>query len=86
MYENTEGPIIKTVPVMIYDVVPLFEQNKYDSSFLIVLIVRKTDKRCPIIKISENVLKELVFSDTEITINDYFHIEQFAEKTIYNNQ
>ena len=86
MYENAKGPIINTIPVRLYDAVPLFEQNVKTGGFLLVLVVRKNDNRCPIIKISENVLKELAFSDTEITINDYIHTETFAEKTIHNNQ
>lgn len=88
-YENAKGPIINILPVKIYDMVPLNDQDFYnekDVFFLIVLIIRKNDKRCPIVKISEKVLKDILISEDNITIYDYIHTEMFAEKTIDNDE
>jgi len=87
MYENAKGPIINILPVKVYDIVPLHEQdlNSNNVFFLIVLVIRKNDKRCPIIKVSEKVFREISLSDNDITIDDYIHTETFAEKTIDNN-
>lgn len=82
-YENAEGPIVNILPVKVYDIIPLYEQTSTTKgSFLLVLFIRRNDKRCPIIKVSEKTLKQLAYSEETITIDDYIHTETFAEKTI----
>lgn len=83
-YENIQGPIINTLPVKIYDIVPLEKKSQCYKPFffLIVLIVREKDKRCPIIKVSREILTDIINSEDVITIYDYLHIENFAEKTL----
>jgi hypothetical protein len=76
------------LPVKVYDVVPLHNQDIRGKNvyFLIVLIIRKKDKRCPIIKVNKKVFEEIALSDDDITIYDYIHTETFAEKTIENDE
>lgn len=84
-YENSNGPIINTLPVKLYDIAPLNTQENR-TFFSIVLIISQNDKRCPIVKVSRQIFSNLAFSnETEITIYDYLNTNQFAEKTIINN-
>jgi len=86
-YENAEGPCINTLPIKIYDIVPIHEQCFFlKGFFLLALIIKKNDKHSPIIKVSEDILKIIANSENVITITDYIHTEMFAEKTIINKE
>ena len=60
MYENAKGPIINILPVKIYDMIPLHNQDSHNCKgvFFLIVVIRKNDKRCPIIKnIRKNIKK-----------------------------
>ena len=85
-YENAKGPIISTLPVKIYDIFPLEKQQYKPVFFLIVLIIKKNDKRCPIVKIPKQTFINLAYKKSSVTIYDYLHTDEFAGKTIHNNE
>ena len=47
-YENAERPFITTLPITVYDIIPLYKQPYIDKGiYLLVLHIQKKDNRCP---------------------------------------
>lgn len=78
-FEKNTGPLYYLIPVRVFDLQPINDQDD-PQTFLLAVINNQRDTRANVIKVTRQVLAEILEGDDLVTFDDYVMTDHMAEK------
>lgn len=83
--EKNTGPLYHLIPVRIFDLQPIADQDD-PQSILLAVINNQRDTKANVIKVSLETLESMLKEEDLVTFDDYIMTDHIAEKRMRQNK